>query len=337
VLDAAAAAGLRLETYVKGPGEPTFSLADRLAAQARDGRLDAVVGIGGGSALDVAKAARIAADQGGQIADYAGGARTPAPPRIGLVLCPTTAGTGSEVSGASVLTDTERDRKIGFGHPDMRAQHALVDPVLTHGLPPAPTAHSGIDALAQAIGACTVTNATPLSIAFGLEGCHHVAHSVLDAVANGSDADARRRLAVGSLTAGLAMNLSDCAADHALAQALGSVKHLPHGLTVGLVVAETLEISRTACADVLERVADALGEPPDTSRDGSSAVRGVRRLIAAAGLPTLRDVGVTDDDLPALVESATGEQSYNLEVDCHDWTPADVERAYRAALALESR
>ena len=105
--------------------------------------LDAVVGIGGGSALDVAKAARIAADQGGSTADYADGARTPEPPRIGLVLCPTTAGTGSEVSGASVLTDTERDRKIGFGHPSMRAQHALVDPVLTHGLPPTPTAHSG--------------------------------------------------------------------------------------------------------------------------------------------------------------------------------------------------
>ncbi len=119
-------------------------------------RLDAVVGIGGGSALDVAKAARIVADQGGQAADYASGTRTPEPPRIGLVLCPTTAGTGSEVSGASVLTDTAGDRKIGFGHPNMRAQHALVDPVLTHGLPPAPTAHSGVDAIAQAIGGCTV-------------------------------------------------------------------------------------------------------------------------------------------------------------------------------------
>ena len=126
---------MRLERFVKGPGEPTFALADELAARVRDGGLDAVVGIGGGSALDVAKAARIAADQGGSTADYADGARTPEPPRIGLVLCPTTAGTGSEVSGASVLTDTERDRKIGFGHPNMRAQHALVDPVLTHGLP----------------------------------------------------------------------------------------------------------------------------------------------------------------------------------------------------------
>jgi alcohol dehydrogenase len=322
---------------VKGPGEPTFALADELAGRVRDGGLDAVVGIGGGSALDVAKAARIVADQGGVVADYASGTHVPEPPSAGLVLCPTTAGTGSEVSGASVLTDTATDRKIGFGHPNMRAQHAIVDPVLTHGLPPGPTAHSGVDALAQAIGACTVRNASPLSVAFGLEACHHVAHALREAVADGSDADARRRMACASLTAGLAMNLSDCAADHALAQALGGVAHLPHGLTVGLVVAETLELSRGECADRLERVAGALGEPDDGSRDGSRAVRAVRRVLREVGFPTLAETGVTEDALPALVASATGEQSYNLEIDCHDWTATEVEQAYRAALALERR
>jgi choline dehydrogenase len=133
------------------------------------------------------------------------------------------------------------------------------------------------------------------------------------------------------------MNLSDCAADHALGQALGSVKHLPHGLTIGLVVAETMDLSRSECADRLERVADALGEPADGTSDGSRAVRAVRRVLAAAGIPTLGDVGVGEDDLPALVESAMGEQSYNLDVDCHDWTAAEVEQAYRAGLALEVR
>ena len=170
----------------------------------------------------------------------------------------------------------------------MRAQHALVDPVLTHGLPAAPTAHSGVDAVAQAIGGCTVANSTPLSVAFGLEACHHVARSLREAVADGADADARRRLACASLTAGLAMNLSDCAADHALGQALGSVKHLPHGLTIGLVLAETLDVSRRECADRLERVADALGEPGDGTSDGSRAVRAVRTLLAAARVPDAR-------------------------------------------------
>jgi alcohol dehydrogenase len=336
-LAAAENGAVRVDRIVKGPGEPTFALADELAERVREGGLDAVVGIGGGSALDVAKAARIVADQGGAVGDYASGARIPGPPRIGLVLCPTTAGTGSEVSGASVLTDTDSDRKLGFGHPNMRAQHALVDPVLTHGLPASPTAHSGVDALAQAIGACTVQNSSPLSVAFGLEACHHVAHSLREAVADGSDAEARRRMACASLTAGLAMNLSDCAADHALAQALGSVAHLPHGLTVGLVVAETLELSRRDCADRLERVADALGEPEDGTRDGSRAVRAVRRVLADVGFPTLTASDVGDDSLPALVASATGEQSYNLEIDCHAWDAAEVEQAFRAALALDAR
>jgi alcohol dehydrogenase len=330
-------AGVRVDRAVKGPGEPTFALADELAERVRDGGLDAVVGIGGGSALDVAKAARIAADQGGGIAEYASGVRVPEPPGLGLVLCPTTAGTGSEVSGASVLTDTVADRKIGFGHPNMRAQHALVDPVLTHGLPAAPTAHSGVDALAQAIGACTVQNSSPLSVAFGLEACHHVAHSLREAVTDGTDTEARRRMACASLTAGLAMNLSDCAADHALAQALGSVVHLPHGLTVGLVVVETLELSRGDCAARLERVADALGEPADGTTDGSRAVRAVRRVLAEVGFPTLVQTGVTEDALPALVASATGEQSYNLEIDCHAWRADEVEQAFRAAFALEAR
>ena len=328
---------IRLERFVKGSGEPTFALADELAARVRDGSHTAVVGIGGGSALDAAKAARIAADQGQELRSFADGSRTPEPPRIGLVLCPTTAGTGSEVSGASVLTDEEHDRKVGFGHPNMRAQHALVDPVLTHGLPPGPTAHSGIDALAQAIGGCTVRNSSPLSVAFGLEACRLVAGSLADAVRDGADARARRQLACASLTAGLAMNLSDCAADHALGQALGSVAHLPHGLTIGLVVAETLEVSRGDCAERLERVADALGERPDGTSDGSRAVRAVRRLLAAVDFPTVRAAEVDEDAVAELVERTLHEQPYNLEIDCHAWTASEVERSFRAALALDRR
>jgi choline dehydrogenase len=336
-LAAAERAGVTIDRQVKGPGEPTFQLADDLAGRVRVGNLEAVVGIGGGSAMDVAKAARIIADQGGSGRDYADGARVPAPPRIPLVLCPTTSGTGSEVSGASVLTDTSEDRKIGFGHPNMRAQHALADPVLSHGLPAGPTAHAGVDAMAQAIAACTVSDSSPLSVAFGLEACHHVAHSLTTAVRDGSNAEARRRLACASLTAGLAMNLSDCAADHALAQALGSVKHLPHGLTVGLVVAETLDISRPDCADRLERVADALLEPDDGTRDGSRAVRAVRRVLREVGFPTMREAGVTEADVPSLLEAAMEEQRFFLDIDCHEWSRAEVEAAFRSALAIESR
>ena len=136
-----------------------------------------------------------------------------------LVLIPTTAGTGAEVSGASVLTDKRHGRKHVIAGPRARATYALVDPLLTVGLPPAPTSHTGIDALAQAIGGTIVLDGNPLSIAVGLEAVRHLARALPRAVADGSDLEARREQALGSLLAGLAMNLSDCSADHSLGQA----------------------------------------------------------------------------------------------------------------------
>jgi choline dehydrogenase len=332
-----AEAGIQIERYLKGSGEPTIDAANMVTRAIVEDSCDAVVGIGGGSALDLAKAARLLADAGGSVGDYLEDGRPFAAPALPLVLCPTTSGTGSEVSGASVLTDTERDRKVGIANGLMRAQHALVDPLLTLGLPPGPTAHSGVDALAQAIGACTVRDGSPLSVAFGLEAVHHVGLSLERAVADGSDRDARRQLACGSLTAGLAMNLSDCAADHALGQAIGSMLHLPHGLTIGLVLAETLDRSRVDCASRLERVADALGEPDDGSGDGSRAVTAVRRVLRAVSFPTASEAGVRDEHVEQLTELTLTEQAFFFDYDCHDWSRDEVAGAFREALALAAR
>jgi choline dehydrogenase len=330
-------AGIRVERYTKGPGEPTFAATDEVAAAITGGNCEAVVGIGGGSALDLAKAARLLADAGGSLWDYLEGGRAFAAPSLPLVLCPTTSGTGSEVSGASVLTDTERDRKVGVANGLMRAQHALVDPLLTLGLPPGPTAHSGVDALAQAIAACTVRDGNPLSVAFGLEAVHHIGRSLERAVKDGSDRDARRQLACGSLTGGLSMNLSDCAADHALGQAIGSMLHLPHGLTIGLVLAETLDRSRVDCAPRLERVADALDEPDDGSGDGSRAVRAVRRVLRSVSFPTMAEAGVREEHVERLTELTFTEQAFFFDYDCHDWSRDEVAGAFREALALAAR
>jgi len=104
-----------------------------------------------------------------------------------------------------------------------------------------------------------------------------------------------------------------------------------------IVLAESLDVSRGDCADRLERVADALGEPADGTSDGSRAVRAVKRVLRDVGFPTLAEVGVTEDDLPTLVEAATGSQRFFLDIDCHEWTPAEVEQAFRAGLELTDR
>jgi alcohol dehydrogenase len=135
--------------------------------------------------------------------------------------------------------------------------------------------------------------------------------------------------------AGLAMNLSDCGADHALGHSIGSTLGLPHGLTVGLVLAETLEVNRPACAPELERVADALGEPEDGSGDGSRAIRAVHRLLAGVGFPTLRGAGVEERHVDHLVELSMAD--YCLTVNPRVWDAGDVRSAYEAALAIEQR
>jgi choline dehydrogenase len=324
-----------LDVYEKPPGEPTVALVDALVDRMASRPPDAVVAIGGGSAIDVAKAARAAHSQRTSFARLLAGEAAVAEPRIPLVTIPTTSGTGSEVSGGAVVVDPASGRKLGVASPLMRAQHALVDPLLTLGLPPAATMGTGADALAQAIGGVIVRNGNPGSVALGLESCRHVAAGLRAAVADGRDRAARAELSLGSLLAGLAMNLSDCGADHALGHAIGGRLGLPHGLSVGLVLAETLDVDRTACSGRLEWVADAVEEPRDGSADGSRAVQAVRRILAAIGFPTCAEAGVREADVDSLVALARDDPC--LAVSPHRWDDGDIRRAYADALALDSR
>jgi choline dehydrogenase len=328
-----AVAGMRV--HLKQPGEPHHDDVAELAGEIVAGRPAVLIAIGGGSALDLAKAARLVAGQGEPIERFLAGEVPVRPPDLPLIAVPTTSGTGSEVSGGAVILDRTARRKLGVASPLMRAQHALVDPLLTVGLPPDATMYTGVDALAQAIGGVIVSNRNPLSEAIGLEACRHVAAGLPAAVRDGADLDARRRMSLGSLMAGLAMNLSDCGADHALGHSLGSTLSLPHGLSVGLVLAETLEVNRPACAGNLERVADALGEPAAGGADGARAVRAVRRILASIGFPTCAEAGVSGAHLERMVGLSLAD--YCLTVNPKRWDEADVRSAYDEALALTRR
>src|SRR6478735_8886767 len=318
--------------FEKAPGEPTVGLVELAAAALAESGADAVVAIGGGSSMDTAKAARLVAGQGGPYLRFAAGGVTYEPPSMPLVCVPTTAGTGSEVSGGAVITDEATHVKAGIASPLLRAQHALVDPVLTHGLPPKLTAYTGIDALAQAIAGLVVTARTPIGDAIGLESARLAGRSLVRCVRDGSDADARSDMACSSLLAGLAMNISDCGSEHSLGQALGGEFGLPHGLTIGLVLAETMDRDRRYVPEQFERVADALDEPDDGSGDGSRAVRAVRRILAELEFETLASVGVREEQLPGLAEKALAD--YFISVAPSPWSADEVVGAYRAGLAL---
>jgi alcohol dehydrogenase len=135
--------------------------------------------------------------------------------------------------------------------------------------------------------------------------------------------------------AGLAMNISDCGSEHSLAQAIGGRFGLPHGLTIGLVLAETMDRDRLAVPELFERIADALEEPPDESHDGSRAVCAVERILAETEFPTLRSVGVSEAQLEELADAALAD--YFISVAPAPWSREDVLAAYSAALAIEER
>jgi alcohol dehydrogenase len=326
---------LTVTRFDKPAAEPTIEMVDDATRALVTSGATALVAVGGGSVIDTAKAARLCAQLGLSFDEFL--SRSPGfpVPEVALVAVPTSAGTGSEVSGGSVVSDPEAGRKNGIANANLRAQYALVDPVLTHSMPPTMTANTGIDALAQAIAAVVAKVRTPIGDAIALEAVRMMTPALVAAYRDGTDAAARAGMSCGSMMAGLAMNISDCTAEHSLGQAIGGVKHVPHGLTIGLVLAETLERERAHVPELLERVADAMGEPDDGSRDGSRAVRAVRRILAELDFPVLGGLGFTEDDLDGLADLAL--EDYFITMSPEPWTKDEVVTAFATALRLETR
>jgi alcohol dehydrogenase len=296
---------------------------------------DAVIALGGGSVIDTAKAARLCHQLNVSFAEFLEGDRVYPEPTVALIAVPTTAGTGSEVSGGSVISDPDAGRKAGIAHPNLRPQYAVVDPELTWSMPPSMTANTGIDALAQAIAATVAKVRTPIGDAIALEAVRLMGDSLLAAFRDGSDATARSNMSCGAMMAGLAMNISDCSAEHSLGQAIGGLTGAPHGLTIGLVLVETLERERRWVPGQLERCADAWGLPDDGRRDGTRLVAAVRSLLTELQFPVMSDLGLADEDLDRLTDLALAD--YFISMSPEPWERAEVHTAFASALSLRER
>lgn len=335
VIAALEAAGIDLARYDKPAGEPTVDMIDDAIAVVAGSGAQAVIALGGGSVIDTAKAARLCAQLGVSFRGFLASDRSYPQPDIPLFALPTTAGTGSEVSGGAVVSDPEAGTKSGIANPLLRAQYALVDPELTHTTPPSTTSFAGVDALAQAIAAMIARSRTPIGDAIALESVRLISRSLVAAFRDGTNAAARSDMACGSMLAGLAMNISDCTAEHSLGQAIGGMFHVPHGLTIGLVLEQTLERERAHVPDQLERVADAMGVPAGGPADGSRAVAGVRAILADLDFPVFESLGVTDGQLDELTALALDD--YFITESPVPWTAEEVRTAFASALAVTGR
>jgi len=288
-------------------GEPELEKADEGARIALETRCDVVVGIGGGSAMDAAKAMAAVAGNGARAVDFLGLNRIPGP-GLPTVMIPTTAGTGSEVTFTAVFIRKDLKKKEGMNSPYLYPQVALLDPLLTLGLPSMPTATTGMDALCHAIESYTSVNASPMSALVSLEAIRLIGANLRTAVHDGGNLAAREAMLLGSLYAGLGLANAGVTAVHSLSYPLGGRFGVPHGLANTVLLPAVMEYNIPGALEKFTRVAEALGE--ETSglplREAAwLAVEAVSGLIRDCAVPMgLEGLGVKEEDFPSLAEVA---------------------------------
>jgi alcohol dehydrogenase class IV len=303
-----------IETAVFPIGsEPTTDMVREGTAQAVAMRAELVVGFGGGSPLDSAKAIAALAANGGDPLDYmevVGQGRPLSKPSLPLLAIPTTAGTGSEVTKNAVLASPEHGVKASMRSLQMIPRIALVDPELTCDLPPAVTASTGLDALTQLIEPLTCNRANPLVDSLCREGIARVARSLRRAWADGRDAAAREDMALASLFGGLALANAGLGAVHGFSGVVGGMFKAPHGAVCAALLPNVMAMNRAALQareprnPALARYAEVArlltGRADARAEDG---VAWVRELTAALGVPPLSACGVGERDIPVIVEN----------------------------------
>ena len=302
-LDALSGSGIAVEVFDQVVADPPEAVVLAAVDQARAFDATAVIGLGGGSSLDVAKLVALLA-RGEEALPEIYGVGLAKGPRLPLLLAPTTAGTGSEVTPISIVTTGAHEKK-GVVSPVLIPDVALLDPELTLGLPPAATAATGIDAMVHAIEAYTSAspNNNPVSRALAGEALRLLGRNIERAVHHGRDLEARSAMLLGSLLAGQAFANSPVAAVHALAYPIGGHFGVPHGLSNALVLPHVLRFNAPACA---AHYAELLPHAfPERAGGADEFVAAVEELSRACGLePRLRDVGIPADAVPMMAEDA---------------------------------
>lgn len=328
-LDSLQAAGIQATVFSDVLADPPEASVLAAVEQARAAGVDGVTGFGGGSSMDTAKLVALLVKSPQPLPEIYGVGLAKGP-RLPLVQVPTTAGTGSEVTAISILTTPSNEKKgvvSSFLYPDV----ALLDSLLTLGLPPRITAMTGVDAMVHAIESYTSRHKkNPLSDSLALRALTMLYNNIRTVIRDGKDADAREAMLLGSLFAGMAFANAPVAAVHALAYPLGGHYHLPHGLTNALVLVPVLEFNREAAAPLYAELARAIlpGRSFASDLEATDAfISAIRALVAEMPFEqNLKSAGVPESDLEMLAKDAMNVQRLLVN------NPRDV--GYDDALAI---
>lgn len=298
-------AGITVHINTSINQEPSFADFKELMQTLLNTSSDVVLGIGGGSVLDIAKlvAAQLTNDQ--SLEEIVGNGLLKGR-QTKLICVPATSGTGSEVSPNAILVDDEHQKK-GIISPFLVPDVVYVDPLLTISVPPAITAATGLDALTHCLEAYTNKFAQPFIDVYAFEGMRLIAKHLVDAVNNGTDEEARSQVAMGSMLGGFCLGPVNTAAVHALSYPLGSTFHLAHGLSNALLLPYVMEFNAPAAPKRYADVAVALGceRQADDMATAQLGIDKIRQLIAACGIPaTLKEVGIAKDAIAQMADEA---------------------------------
>jgi alcohol dehydrogenase class IV len=326
-------AGMKVFLFDRVEPEPSASLVDESAQLTKENGVDVVIGVGGGSSLDIAKGASLLASNPGNVLDYCG---LDLIPKRGLpkILVPTTAGTGSEVTRVFVLTD-KRDnmKKVVFSNYAL-PELALVDPMLSISMPSKVTADSGMDALVHAIETYVSMNATPFSDLLASKAIELIAKYLPMAFAKGENIEARYHMSLASLLAGMAFASGGLGAVHALAYPLGTEYHLPHGRTNAIMLPHVMEFNSIGNRSRYALIAEMMGKREvtiDLRAGVAKAVEAVIQLLEDVQIPYhLKDYGIPKEAIPKLVEGGM-RQARLFVPNPRDLREKDVEAIYTKA------
>lgn len=326
-------AGLEVGIYDGVEPEPPVRVVDDCIRTVHQGKYDLVVGLGGGSALDVAKGAATLAPNGGKTLDYVG---MDIVPKRGLpkILVPTTAGTGSEATRVFIITDESENMKKAVFSNFLLADVAILDPLLTLSMPPSTTADTGMDAMVHAVETYVSVNTTPFAEILAMTAIELIAQNLPLAFAKGSNLQARYNMLLAANLAGAAFTSGGLGAVHGLAYVLGTEYHMAHGRSNAIMLPHVMAFNVVGSPQKFSDIARAMGEAVEglSLHDAAQkAVSAIKRLLDQIQIPcTLTAYGIPREDLPKLVAGGL-KQSRLFVPNPRDLTEKDVEAIYRAA------
>lgn len=324
---------IRVSVFSDVIADPPETVVLQAVANARELSVDLVVGLGGGSSMDVAKLIAVLAGSE-QLLSTMYGIGNVKGERLPLIQIPTTAGTGSEVTPISIVT-TGTTTKMGVVAPQLYADIAILDATLTTGLPAKVTAATGIDAMVHAIEAYTTRHKkNPISDMLARQALKLLWNNIDQACSNGSNLAARQAMLVGAMMAGQSFANAPCAAVHALAYPIGGIFHVPHGLSNSLVLPHVLRFNAPAAAELYAELAEIIAPEAMGSAEARSnaLITAMEDLAERTGIETrLTQVGVTESDLDRLAADAML-QTRLLGNNPREVSLADARAIYAAAL-----